>query len=68
VVTEDSSEAGEDGGEDFEQRDAARDTRRCWCGRERLRIRIVYADDWRGAGSSNEPHEAGTVRLRWPEN
>ncbi len=65
VVTED----GEDGGgEGFEQRDAATETRVCWCGRERLRIRIVYTDDGRGTGSSNEADEAGTIRLRWPED
>ena len=65
VVTE-----NEDGGEPFERRDAATDTRRCWCGRERLRIRIVYTEEWPGAGSSNEPaaDEPGTIRLRWPED
>ena len=62
VVTKDS----EDGGEVFE-RDAATDTRQCWCGRERLRIRIVYTEHGPGADSSNEPDESGTIRLRWPE-
>ena len=62
VVTE-----NEDGGEVFE-RDAARDTRVCWCGRERLRIVIRYEDNWRGMGGGNEPDEPGTIRLRWPED
>ena len=62
VVTEDT----EAGSEPFE-RAAATDTRQCWCGRERLRIRIVYTDAWPGAGSSNEPDEPGTIRLRWPD-
>ena len=46
VVTED-----EDGGEVFEPRAETTDTRRCWCGRERLRIRIVYTDEWQAAGN-----------------
>jgi len=45
----------------------ATDTRVCWCGRERLRIRIVYADAWRGAeGSGLDGPEV--VRLRWPDD
>jgi len=37
----------------------------CWCGRERLRIRVVYTEDKRPAAAG----EAGEViRLRWPED
>lgn len=43
----------------------ARDTRVCWCGRDRLRIRVVYTEDERPAAAG----EAGEViRLRWPED
>ena len=64
VVTEDS----EDGGEVFE-RNVATDTRECWCGRERLHIRIVYTATWPpGGAGSNEPDEPDTVRLRWPDD
>jgi len=49
VVTED-----EDGGEVFEQRAETTDTRVCWCGRGRLRIRIVYTETWPDNGRGAE--------------
>jgi len=59
VVTED-----EDGGEVFEQRAAATDTRHCWCGRERLRIRVVYTDQGPTGGASTGPTSAeGRARI-----
>ena len=59
VVTED-----EDGGAAPFERDAARDTRECWCGRERRRIRIVYTDQGPTGGASTGAASAeGRARI-----
>ena len=43
----------------------APDTRACWCGRPRLRIRVVYMEDRRPAAAGEA---AEVIRLRWPED
>ncbi len=64
-------ETGNDWRGEPHERDVTRDTRVCWCGRERLHIRIVYSEAGSPNGAAADSQALGydppTVRLRWPE-